>query len=74
MSCEHDHKGGKHTYLTITLSNVVISSYNVSGAGEEAVDNITLKFTKIEFTYTPLKDGKTGSNFSCSWDLSLNTA
>jgi type VI secretion system secreted protein Hcp len=71
FSCEHDHKGGKHTYLTITLTNVVIGSYNVQGVGEDVTDTITLKFTKIEFTYTPMKDGKPGSNFSSSWDLSL---
>src|SRR5215467_11543494 len=27
LTCEHDHKQGTHVYLTITLSNVVVSSY-----------------------------------------------
>ena len=33
-------------------------------------ERITLKFSKIEFAYTP----ETGGNFTTSWDLSLNAA
>ena len=76
LTCEHDHKGGRHTYLTITLSNVFISSYEIeSSPGQDhSLDRVTLNFTKIEFTYTPLKpEGTPGSNFSSTWDLSLNT-
>jgi type VI secretion system secreted protein Hcp len=72
LSCEHDHKNGKHTYLTITLSDVRIVAFDieVSAGQDHAVDRVTLRFTKIEFTYTPLKpDGTPGSNFSCTWDL-----
>ena len=76
LSCEQDHRKGKHIYLTITLSNVVISSYNIEGSSSQnqSMDRVTLKFTKIEFAYTPLKpDGTPGGNFTASWDLSLNT-
>jgi type VI protein secretion system component Hcp len=54
---------------------VVIGSYDIEvlPGQDHAMDRVTLKFTKIEFTYTPLKpDGTAGSNFSCSWDLSMN--
>jgi type VI protein secretion system component Hcp len=67
----------RHTYLTITLSNVVIGSYDIEGAPGATlpVDRVTLKFTKIEFTFVALKpDGTPGGNFTCSWDLALNTA
>jgi type VI secretion system secreted protein Hcp len=77
LTCEQDHKQGKHIYLTITFSNVVVSSYDVEGgsAGDRACDRVTLKFTKIELTYTPIKpDGTPGSNFANSWDLSLNSS
>ena len=69
--------GSRHTYLTITLSNVVIGSYDIEGSPTDSlpVDRVTLKFTKIEFAYVPLKaDGSPGGNFTCSWDLALNTA
>ena len=75
--CEQEKGSSKHTFLTITLSNVVIGSYDISGSAEEpdATDRVTLKFTKIEFLYTPLNpDGTPGGNFTSTWDLSLNSA
>jgi type VI secretion system secreted protein Hcp len=71
LTCEHDHGSGRHKYLTITLSNVVISSFDIEGSpgANLPLDRITLKFTKLEFAYTPAA----GGNFTCSWDLSLNT-
>jgi len=77
LTCEQDHKKGKHVYLTVTLSNVVISSYDIEGAASQnhSSERVTLKFTKIDFAYTPLKDdGTPGGNFGSSWDLSLNTS
>ena len=77
LTCEQDHRKGKHTYLTITLSKVVIGSYDVEGSSSEnhSMDRVTLKFTKIEFVYTPLKpDGSPGTDFTASWDLSLNAS
>ncbi len=71
ITCEQDNPGkGRHIYLTITLSNVVISSYDIeaSPGGNLATERLSLKFTKIEFTFTPIG----GGNFSSSWDLSQN--
>jgi len=76
ITCEQDHKKGKHIYLTITLTNVVVGSYDIEGSSSEnhCLERVTLKFTKIEFAYTPLKpDGTPGGNFTASWDLALNT-
>jgi type VI secretion system Hcp family effector len=77
LTCEQDQGGSKHIYLTITFSNVVISSYQVSGthAENQSNDSVSMKFTKIEFNYTPMRgEGVTGGNFNSSWDLSVNSA
>ncbi len=77
LTCEHDQGKGKHVYLTITLSNVVIGSYDIEGSASQnqATDRLTLKFTKIEFAYTPLKpDGTPGGNFTATWDLALSSS
>jgi type VI secretion system secreted protein Hcp len=77
ITCEQDSPKDRHVYLTITLTNVVIGSYDVeaSPGASLPVERLTLKFTKIEFAFTPLKpDGTPGGNFTCSWDLSLNAA
>jgi type VI protein secretion system component Hcp len=72
ITCEQDGPKGRHTYLTITLSNVVIGSYEIEATPSMSVptERVTLKFTKIEFTFVPLE----GGNFSCSWDLALGAA
>jgi len=72
LTCEHDRGATRHIYLTITLTNVVIGSYDIDGAADAATptERITLKFSKIEFAYTP----ETGGNFTTTWDLSLNAA
>jgi type VI secretion system secreted protein Hcp len=72
LTCEQDHSNTRHIYLTITLTNVVIGSFDIDGAAEGSVpvDRITLKFSKIEFAYTPVA----GGNFTSTWDLSLNAS
>jgi type VI secretion system secreted protein Hcp len=76
LTCEQDLKKGKHIFLTITLSNIVIGSYDIEGSASEnrSTDRVTLKFTKIEFLYTPVKPDETpGGNFQATWDLALNS-
>jgi type VI secretion system secreted protein Hcp len=52
--------GGKQqAYLTWTLSNVTVSSYNTGGAnGSDTVptDSFSLSFTKVVVSYKPQKD------------------
>lgn len=71
LICEQDRGNSRHKYLTVTFTNVVVSSYDIEGnAGADLpMDRIMLKFTKIEFAYTPAA----GGNFTCTWDLSLNS-
>jgi type VI secretion system secreted protein Hcp len=75
LTCEQDYKTGKHVYLTITFSNIVVSSYEIEGSAQQnqPMDRVTLKFTKMEFAYTPLKpDGNPGGNYTATWDLTVN--
>jgi type VI secretion system secreted protein Hcp len=43
-----------YEYLTITLSDVFISSYSVSSGGDRPTESISLSFTKIEYKYVGL--------------------
>lgn len=46
-------KPAQETYLTIKLENVLVSSYNASGSGDnrEPTDEFSLNFAKITFSY-----------------------
>jgi type VI secretion system secreted protein Hcp len=72
LTCEQDLGTTRHKYLTVTLSNVVIGSFDIEGnsGANLPLDRVTLKFTKLEFVFTPIG----GGNFQCAWDLSLNSA
>jgi type VI secretion system secreted protein Hcp len=51
-------------YLTLTLTDVTISSYSTGGSGGEdrITENVTLHFQKMEGTYTPQQsDGRPGT-------------
>jgi type VI secretion system secreted protein Hcp len=57
--------------MQIVLSNVFVSRYSMSGAGDEVpTESITLNFTKIEMTYTPAGE----ASISTGWDLKTNKA
>ena len=63
------------TYLTIELSNVIISEYHITGDDGALlpVDNFSLSFKKIEMKFSAEKtDGTPAGNFSASWDLSTD--
>jgi type VI secretion system secreted protein Hcp len=54
-------KAGESESLTITLTDVLISSYQSGGHGDQKpLESLSLNFTKIEFQYT--KQGKTPAN------------
>jgi len=62
------------TYLTVTLTNTMVSGYNVTSSGDRPVEQITLNFTKIEFKYTPYDDtGTPGTPTSATYDISKGT-
>ena len=65
---------GRSTYYKYELKNVLVTSYNVSGAGQSddaPAEDFSLNFEEIKVTYTEYgKDGKKGGNVEYTW-LSL---
>lgn len=62
-------------YLKIELDEVIISNFSISGgAGDIPIENLSLNYGKIKYTYTPQKeeDGTGGSAQPISCDLVLN--
>ena len=68
--------GDKQPYMEYKLSDVLISSVQVGGAGEGGVptESWSLHYAKIEMTYTQIGlDGKpAGKGASVGWDLKEN--
>jgi len=67
--------GSQQEYLTITLSEVIVSSIQDSGSGGEALpsESVTVNFTKIEIEYKPQDEkGNLGGVIKAGWDLSKN--
>ncbi len=67
--------GEQQEYMTVTLSDVLVTSYSTggSGGGELPVESISLNFGKIEFEYKPQKpDGTLDSPVKTGWDLKAN--
>jgi len=71
-------KAGKEQqeYLKITLSDILVSSYQTGGSSGSKVvpmDQISLNFAKVEFEYKPQKaDGTLDAPAKAGWDLKAN--
>lgn len=63
-------------YMTITLSEVLITSFQSAGsAGSAQMDSVSVNFAKIQYEYRPLgADGKFGPAVRAGWDLKANKA
>ncbi len=75
LSCERLKGTQVFTYLTVTLTDVKVVSYQIEATASSLLpyDHFELKFSKIEFKYVSTNsDGGEGSNFTSSWDLSQN--
>lgn len=62
-------------YLTIEMEEIIVSNYSVSGgAGDLPIENVSLNYGKIKYTYKPQKqaDGTGGSAEPISYDLKTN--
>ncbi len=61
-------------FLEIKLTDVLISSYQTGGSsGSVPVDSFSLNFSKIEFTYHPVKpDGSLDEPVKAGWDVKAN--
>ena len=64
-------------YLTITMTEVLITSVSTGGSGGEdrLTENVTLNFAKVEYDYTPTnEDGAGGTPIPFIWDIQNNIA
>jgi type VI secretion system secreted protein Hcp len=63
--------GGKQeVYLKVTMSDLLISSYQTGGGGETPNDSISINFSKIEMEYKPQKpDGSFDAAVTVGYDL-----
>ena len=61
-------------FLKITLTDVLISSYEIDGSEDEPpLDQIALSFAKVETAYTPQDPtGKAQPPVKAGWDLKKN--
>ncbi|MDR1269080.1 MAG: type VI secretion system tube protein Hcp [Planctomycetaceae bacterium] len=69
--CRSDDTNAMIDYMTIKLSNVVISNYNISGGGDLPGETFSMNYSKIEFNYKKQKDeGGSAGSAASSYDLS----
>lgn len=60
-------------YYVITLSDVLVSSYQSSGGSGVPNDSFSINYAKIEFSYSPQKaDGSLDTAIKASWNLKEN--
>jgi type VI secretion system secreted protein Hcp len=67
--------GDKQPYMEYKMSDVMISSVQVGGAGEGGVptESWSLHYGKIDMKYTQIGlDGKPAGNIGGGWDLKKN--
>jgi type VI secretion system secreted protein Hcp len=59
-------------YLTLTLTNTMISGYSLNSGGDKPSESVSLNFTKIEFKNFPMDPtGKVGAADPVTYDLGL---
>jgi type VI secretion system secreted protein Hcp len=62
-------------YLTITLSDVLVSSYSTGGSSAEdrPTESVSLNFAQIKMSYVEQDaSGKSGAAVEFGWDLKQN--
>ena len=63
-------------YVTLTLTDLIITSYSVSGAGggDLLSDTFTLNFSKYKYSYQPQdnKGAKKGGSIDATYDIAKN--
>lgn len=72
--CRPSEDGRSQCYLTIKLSDVLVSGYQIGGSGETVpTDQFSLNFAKIEFEYKPQKqDGTLDAPVKAAYDVKKN--
>lgn len=67
--------GAQEEYMTITLSDLLVSAYQTGGSGGDVIpiDQVTLNFSKIQVEYKGQKaDGSMDSPVKVGYDLKAN--
>lgn len=69
--------GQQQEYLKITLTDLLVTSFQESGSGESSdvvpLEQVSLNYSKIEFSYKPQKaDGTLDAEKKAGYDLKLN--
>jgi type VI secretion system secreted protein Hcp len=62
-------------YVTLTLTDVLVSSYSVSsGDGDQLQDTVALNFGKFKYSYQPQdnKGAKKGGAIDATYDIAKN--
>jgi type VI secretion system secreted protein Hcp len=60
-------------FYVVTLTDLLVSSYQSGAGGSAPADSFSLNFAKIEFSYSPQKaDGSLDTAVKASWDLKKN--
>jgi type VI secretion system secreted protein Hcp len=63
-------KDKTETYLELALTDCGVSSYSVSSGGDQPMESLTLNFTKIMYTPSPLdKSGQPKKGAVITYDL-----
>ncbi len=69
-----DTAGNPQLYLTITLTDPIVTSYNNGSSGDTPIETFTLNFTKIQLAYTQYNGEKATKASPKGWDLLANKA
>ena len=67
--------GEQQDFMVITLSDALISSYQIGGSGVDSmpIENFSINYSKIKFEYKQQKpDGTSDAPVIGSWDLQKN--
>lgn len=66
--------GGQQDYFKLTFSDVTVTAYHVgASAGNVPVDEVSVKFAKVQVDYRPQKaTGALGVALHAGWDVKLN--
>jgi len=65
-------QGAQEVYLSLTLSDTLISGYSQSSGGDRPTESISLNFTKIEYKFINMTDPNTaGSPDTVTYDVAL---
>ena len=64
-------KGNQETFEEFELTNTGVSSYTASSGGDMPTESLTLNFTKVQFKFTGMDPGISGSPEAVMFDLTL---